>query len=64
MRKQFEDTAVGSALSAAIDVIFAGLLWCLCSIPVITVGPASAARADLQRLALAKLKARLAREGT
>ena len=43
MRKQFEDTAVGSALSAAIDVIFAGLLWCLCSIPVITVGPASAA---------------------
>lgn len=43
MRKQFEDTAVGSALSAAIDMVFAGLLWALCSIPVITIGPASAA---------------------
>lgn len=43
MRKQFEDTAVGSALSAAIDMIFAGLLWALCSIPVVTIGPASTA---------------------
>ena len=30
---------------------------------VSVIGPASAAQADLERLALAKLKARLAREG-
>ena len=30
---------------------------------VSVMGPASAAQADLERLALAKLKARLAREG-
>lgn len=43
MRKPFDETPIGIALTAAIDVVYAGLLWCLCSIPIITVGPASTA---------------------
>jgi hypothetical protein len=52
----FEFTAIGSSLKAtAIDS--------LTGIEVSVIGPATAARADLERLALAKLKARLTREG-
>lgn len=43
MRKPFEETAIGMALTAAIDVVYVGLLWCLCALPVITLGPASTA---------------------
>lgn len=43
MRKPFEETTIGGVLSAAIDVLLAGLLWCLCSLPVVTIGPASTA---------------------
>lgn len=43
MRKSFDETAIGIALTAAIDVIYVGLLWCVCSLPVITLGPASTA---------------------
>jgi hypothetical protein len=51
----FELTQVGTAVKVvAID---GGS-----GIEVSIVGPASAARSDLERLALAKLKARLARE--
>ena len=51
----FEFTAVGGAVKvAAIDATT--------GTEVSIMGPASAAQADLQQLALAKLKARLARE--
>ena len=51
----FEFTAVGTTVKvAAIDA--------LTGTEVIVLGPANAARFDLQRLALAKLKARLERE--
>jgi hypothetical protein len=51
----FEFTVVGASVKAsAIDS--------LTGIEVSVVGPAAAARSDLQRLALAKLKGRLARE--
>lgn len=43
MRKPFEETSIGSAFSAAIDVVYVGLLWCLCSIPIVTIGPACTA---------------------
>ncbi len=50
----FEFTAVGAAAKVtAIDAVT--------GIEVCVVGPARAARFDLQRLALAKLNARLAR---
>ena len=32
-----------SVLTAIIDIIYAGLLWLVCSLPVVTLGPASAA---------------------
>jgi hypothetical protein len=52
----FEFTSVGSAVRvAAIDSAT--------GIEVAVMGPARAARADLERLALQKLKARLARGG-
>jgi hypothetical protein len=52
----FEFTKVGASVRvAAIDGAT--------GIEVTVVGPASAAPHDLERLALAKLKARLAREG-
>jgi tRNA nucleotidyltransferase (CCA-adding enzyme) len=52
----FEFVAVGSAVKVtAIDSATA--------IEVSVMGPASAARADLERLALQKLKARLDRDG-
>lgn len=52
----FEFTAVGATVKAtAIDS--------LTGIEVSVVGPVTAARTDLQRLALAKLERRLAREG-
>ena len=51
----FEFVAVGGAVKVtAIDSVT--------SVEVSAMGPANAARADLQRLALQKLKARLARE--
>lgn len=43
MRKSLEESAIYSALSLIIDVIFAGMLWLLTSLPIITIGPASAA---------------------
>ena len=51
----FEFTAIGGAVKvAAIDA--------LTGVEVTIMGPASAAQPDLEKLALAKLKARLARE--
>ena len=52
----FEFTAIGSTVKVvAIDA--------LTGTEVSVMGPAGAAQADLERLALGKLKARLAREG-
>ena len=52
----FEFTTIGSTVRvAAIDAST--------GIEVTAIGPASAARADLEQLALAKLKARLKRVG-
>jgi hypothetical protein len=52
----FEFTVVGSSVRVvAIDAAS--------GIEITVVGPARAARADLERLALAKLKARLGRAG-
>jgi hypothetical protein len=52
----FEFTAIGATVKvAAIDAAN--------GVEVSVVGPANAARADLERLALQKLKARLARGG-
>ncbi len=52
----FEFTAIGASVKVvAIDAAT--------GIEVAVVGPASAAQADLERLALHKLKVRLAREG-
>ena len=51
----FEFTAIGQTVKVtAIDSVT--------GIEVSTMGPVSASQADLKRLALAKLKARLARE--
>ena len=51
----FEFTAIGSAVKVvAMDSVT--------GIEVVAMGPASASQADLQQLALGKLKARLARE--
>ena len=51
----FEFTVVGAAVRvSAIDSAT--------GIEVVAMGPASASQADLQQLALAKLKARLARD--
>jgi len=43
MKKSFEETKIGRVLSTLTDVIFAGILWFVCSIPIITVGASSAA---------------------
>ena len=52
----FEHVAIGSSVKvSAIDGLTA--------IEVSIVGPANALKADLEKLALQKLKARLAREG-
>lgn len=51
----FEFTAIGAAVKVvAIDA--------LTGVEVSVVGPSSAAQADLERLAVAKLKARLKRD--
>jgi hypothetical protein len=51
----FEFTAIGTAVKVtAIDSVTA--------VEVTVMGPVNASKADLQRLALQKLKARLARE--
>jgi hypothetical protein len=52
----FEFTVIGSSVRvAALDAAT--------GIEVTVLGPASAARADMERLALAKLRVRLARDG-
>jgi len=51
----FEFTVVGAAVRVSAIDSAAG-------IEVVAMGPASASQADLQQLALGKLKARLARE--
>jgi uncharacterized membrane protein YesL len=38
-----KESKIGAALTAVIDIITAGLLWLLCSLPVVTLGAASAA---------------------
>ena len=38
-----KESKLGAAATAVIDVITAGLLWILCSLPVVTIGAASAA---------------------
>lgn len=43
MKKSFEDTKIGRVLSMLTDVIFSGILWLLCSLPIITIGASSAA---------------------
>jgi hypothetical protein len=52
----FEFTPVGAIVRVAAIHVATG-------IEITVMGPASAARHDLERLALQKLKARLAREG-
>jgi hypothetical protein len=53
----FEFTAIGTAVKVvAIDA--------LTGVEVSVMGPTSAAQADLERLALQKLKARLVRDAT
>lgn len=43
MKKPFEETKIGRVLSTLTDVIFAGILWFICSIPIITIGASSTA---------------------
>ena len=43
MRKHFEETRIGRVLSALTDVILAGILWFVCSVPIITIGASSTA---------------------
>ncbi len=38
-----KDSKLSRALTWAIDLVAAGLLWCLCSLPVVTIGAANAA---------------------
>lgn len=43
MRKTFEETKIGRFFSVLTDVLIAGLFWILCSLPIVTIGPATAA---------------------
>ena len=43
MRKHFDDTRIGHSLSLITDIIYAGILWFVFSIPIISLGPASTA---------------------
>lgn len=43
MRKSLEESTLYSVISLIIDVIFAGMLWVLTSLPVITIGASSSA---------------------
>ncbi len=38
-----KSSKIAAALTAAIDIVTAGLLWLLCSLPLVTIGAASAA---------------------
>ena len=38
-----KESKIGAAVSAVIDVVTAGLLWLLCSLPILTLGAASSA---------------------
>ena len=38
-----KSSKIGAAITAVIDIVTAGLLWLLCSLPVVTIGAASAA---------------------
>ena len=43
MKEYKEESVVTSTISLFIDLIFAGILWLLTSLPIITIGPASSA---------------------
>lgn len=43
MKKMFDETRPGSVISGCVDIIWAGILWLVCSIPIVTAGPASSA---------------------
>lgn len=43
MGERFRNSGIWNVLTDIIDLIFAGLLWLLCSLPIITIGPASVA---------------------
>jgi hypothetical protein len=59
----FEFTAIGAAVRVtAIDSAIGTEVDSATGTEVVVMGPSSAAQADLQQLALGKLKARLARE--
>ena len=38
-----KESRIGASITAVIDIVTAGLLWLLCSLPVVTIGAASAA---------------------
>ena len=38
-----KESKIAAAITAVIDIVTAGLLWLLCSLPVVTIGAASAA---------------------
>ncbi len=38
-----KESKIGAALTAVIEIVWAGLLWLLCSLPVVTLGAASTA---------------------
>ncbi len=38
-----KSSKIGAAITAVIDIVTAGLLWLLCSLPVVTIGASSAA---------------------
>lgn len=43
MHAPFNESKLWLLLSALFDLIYSGILWLICSIPVVTLGPASAA---------------------
>lgn len=43
MKKHFDDTKIGRAISLVTDIIYAGILWFLLSLPLVTIGASSTA---------------------
>ncbi len=43
MKKFPEDSRIPNSFPIFVDVIYIGILWLLCSLPIVTIGPASAA---------------------
>lgn len=43
MKENYSEGRIHSGLASIIDIIFLGILWLLCSLPVVTIGPASCA---------------------